>query len=181
MSSYMLAKIGHLAGERCRLEILNLPAVPWRCSRRWLCLNGQLLALLCILCFLSRLVFLGLRVRVALPFQLPRLHEALKDLIGHLSTTLLEVCHLFLKQLDRHFLQLAREQLTALVLLVHLLDLRVVLLKVRKVDVRNIDVGVSTQLPLELESLLTTAEGVLVDLGLLRVTTLVVTSLTRFE
>jgi hypothetical protein len=50
-----------------------------------------------------------------------------------------------LQELDRHLLQVAGEQISLSVGLRDLLQLLVVVLEVRKVDVRDVDVGVATQ------------------------------------
>lgn len=98
---------------------------------------------LLILGLLRLLGRLGNRVRVALPLQLPGTHELVQDLVRGQLALLLELGHVFLEGLDGHLLQLAGEQLAALVALVDLLQLGVVFLEVGQVDVRDVDVGVA--------------------------------------
>lgn len=117
-----------------------------------------------------RRLFLSLlnhdRVGVSLPLQGTRAHILGHDLIGDLGATLLESLDIGLKLGDTLLLDLARHHLSALVLSANALQFLIILEEESQVLERNVVLGVTTKLTLQLGGVLAAREGVLVDLVL---------------
>jgi hypothetical protein len=107
------------------------------------------------------------RVRVASPLQLPGLHVLCQNLVRDLLSPFLELLHVLLENIDSQLLEFSREEFTLLIIVVDLFEFCVIFFEVGQVDVRNVDIRISSKTAVIFDSSLATAERVLVDFRLI--------------